>query len=126
MPRHVGGLGGAQSFHVAHHDDDAERVGQRRYLALHDVAQLGMRGLLLRIGRVGFDERDVHVFSSLIEGTDSFAAAAERLVDGDAREPGRELRVARELVQVLVGVEIGLLHHILGIVVRPSTARTAR
>ena len=40
------------------------------------------------------------------------AQTGESLVDGDPREPGRELRAVGELVEVRVGVDVGLLHHV--------------
>ena len=40
---------------------------------------------------------------------------AERLVDRDPREPRREARALRELVEVQVGVHVRLLHHVLGL-----------
>ena len=39
----------------------------------------------------------------------------QRLVDRDADDPGVELGIALELVQVLVGLHEGLLQHVLGI-----------
>jgi hypothetical protein len=39
----------------------------------------------------------------------------ERLIQGDANQPCRELRILSELVQVLEGLHKSLLHHILGI-----------
>jgi len=38
-------------------------------------------------------------------------------VDYDAREPGREFRVAGELIEVLIGPHVGVPHHILGLAV---------
>src|SRR5262245_19649162 len=43
--------------------------------------------------------------------------AGERLVNGDLRQPGRELRSAVELCQVRIRVDVRLLHHILGFVI---------
>ena len=39
---------------------------------------------------------------------------------GDARQPGREARAARELVEVLERAHVGVLHDVLGLVLVPE------
>jgi hypothetical protein len=43
----------------------------------------------------------------------STAHARQRLVDGNSRQPGRKPGGAVELAQVRKGVDVGLLHHVL-------------
>ena len=42
------------------------------------------------------------------------AHAGERFIDGDASEPGAEGGAAGELIQVLVGADVGGLHDLFG------------
>ena len=51
------------------------------------------------------------------DGFVGFAAAQlhERLIDGDTHDPGVELGIALELVEVLIGLHEGLLEHVFGI-----------
>ena len=84
----LGRLGRGEPHHVAQHGDRAE-VGRQRLERLHDRAALA-RGLVVVApgGRLG----------DVVEGRLRPAAADEvvALVDGDAIEPGGQLRAARK------------------------------
>jgi hypothetical protein len=43
------------------------------------------------------------------------AQPAERLVHGDARQPGRQAGLAAKLLEMRKRADIGLLHHVLGL-----------
>ena len=44
-----------------------------------------------------------------------FALQADRRIDGDAVQPGEKQRVTLEPLQRLVGIQEGILHHVLGV-----------
>ena len=89
----------AQPLHVAQHDHQAERLGQPVDALLQQPADLGAPGLGLGTGGRGRGERRSRRPSVRVRGLElgevgprpAPALAAERLVERDAREPGREL-----------------------------------
>ena len=109
-------------FNVAQGEDGAE-AGRKALDGLaKDVGELGLVVLLLGIGApLGEVTRDGAFFGLdvLVHG-DGFAGLAlaethEALVDRDADEPGRELGVSLELVQLLVSLEECVLRDVFGV-----------
>ena len=126
-----GGLGRAQPLDLAQHEHGAELLGQRVDRGLEQPAQLAARRQPLRVRPVaGGAAVQVHVVRVVRPGpcrpkvlerdhARGGAPPAERLVDGDPRQPGRESPRLRELAQPGVGAQVGLLQHVLGLGVAP-------
>jgi hypothetical protein len=117
----------------AHQEHRAERVGQGVDLPLEHRARLGAhRRALGRLGgaRVVVVRRLVEVGAAIhpdhLRGPLALAPARDRLVDDDARQPGRELRVAAKAADRAVREQVSFLDCILGLgVVAENRARRA-
>src|SRR5205814_569064 len=113
----------AQPFDLAQHEHGAKGVGKLRYRFFEQLADLLARDR--RVGRIRLraaHERftiDVHYGDALpyqMTMTTLFGAAAtERLVDHDTREPSRQSRLAFERANVGEGRNIGGLDGFLGL-----------
>ncbi len=113
----LGGLGRRQPFDRAQHEDGAVRDAERVDGALEQGLHLLPRGNLLGggAGRLGFVGHGVIVLPGRRLGPMALAEPGVGLVDRDAGHPGREAGPALEAVQVLVGADVGLLHHVLDV-----------
>jgi hypothetical protein len=109
-------------FNVAQ-GKDAAKAGRKTLNGLtKNVGEFGLVVLLLGVGApLGEVARDGSFFglNVLVHG-DGFAGLAlaqphEALIDGDADEPGRELGVSLELVQLLVGLEECVLRNVFSV-----------
>ena len=121
-PEGLGRLFGREVFDVAEREDGAKAGRQPLDGLAEDVAELGLAedllGIRAPLGEVARDGAllglDVLVHGDGLAGL-AFAQAHEALVDGDADEPGGELRVSLELVELFVGLEKGVLGDVFGV-----------
>jgi hypothetical protein len=101
------------------HEGAAVGLGQGVDGALEQHAQLAGQGLLLGVGLLGDQSCHLALIGpvGLARRLELLAAAdpGQRFIDGDPGEPGGELGPAGELREVRVGVDIGLLHDVLGL-----------
>ena len=116
----VGGLGGAEFFDVAQHDDGAVVLGQAEDGLFEEISELRAGGALLGVGGFGGHlHGKFSVVFVVVQWLDAIALAetGQGFVYGDAGEPGGEGRAGGELVEVLVGADVGVLHDVFGFAV---------
>ena len=101
----------------AHHEDGAVGNAQRVDGALEQGVDLLPRGNLLggRAGRFGLVGHGVVVLPGRRLRAMAFAEPGVGFVDRDPSHPGGEAGPALETVQMLVGADVGLLHHVLDV-----------
>ena len=112
---HLGRLRDAELLDAAQHEDLPKLLGQPIDRRLHDSQQVVARCRVL-----GLDLNEVGQREHVLLGLDDLgraAHAAERFVDGDAREPGLEAVRAAKLVEVVVGANVRGLHDVARLVV---------
>jgi hypothetical protein len=113
-----GGFGGAEVFNVAEGDYDAVLLGESEDGLFEKLAGFSAGGVFFRAGRRGGEVHGrvsvrVGVIELRIAGAQ--AETGQGFVDGDASEPGGKQRASGELVEVLVGADVGVLHDVLGL-----------
>ena len=111
-----------QMFDVTEGEDGAKTWGQTLNGTTEDIRELALVEYLLGIGPpLGKIAGNATVFglNVLVHGDClrgfALAQAHQALVDGDAGQPGRELGVALELIEFLVGLEEGILGDVFGV-----------
>ena len=117
------GLGGVHALDVAQHEHRAVVLRQRRDRGFEQLSRFSMRSLLLGVG-----PRRLHpahpVLAFLVRHgallTAALAHPAERLVHRDPGEPGGERGASRELAEVQVALDVGVLHDVLGLGIVPQ------
>ena len=113
-----GGFGGAEVFDIAERDHDAVLLGEPENGLFEKLAGFRARSVFFRAGR---RRGEVHGRVSVIVGVvelriaGALAETGQGFVDGDAGEPGGKLGAPGELVEVLVGADVGVLHDVLGL-----------
>ncbi len=126
----IGGLLDVHPLHDARDEDHAEDIRQFIDCAFDDALDftLGHGPFRIACGRNGKldDLRVERLFRQRAELDMRLAASrpAKRLVDGNARQPGRQPGLAAKVVEMGKGPDIGFLHHVLGFAVAAQdTAR---
>jgi hypothetical protein len=109
-------------FNIAQGKDGPEAGRETLDGLLQDLSKLGLSIILFRIGApLGKVTRDGSVFGLdvLVHGDGltglALAEAHKALVDGDADQPGRELGVSLELVELLVCLEKCILRNVFSV-----------
>jgi hypothetical protein len=115
-----GRFSGAEFLDVAQHDDGAVVVREAEDGFFEKVSELRSGGALLGVeGHGGHRHGVVSVVFVVVQWFDSAALAetGQSFVYSDAGEPGGEGRTGGELVEMLVGADVGVLHDVLSFAV---------
>ena len=112
----VGRFRGTETVHIPQLQNGPIAYRQSQDLTLNGPPQLVDERLLLRIqARVdAVINGSLSHFKMGFFGNAMFLTGSRHgLVDGDAKQPGRKLRLSGELIQVRVSIQIDLLHKVI-------------
>jgi len=122
-------LRSAQFFDVSKHDNGAELFGKAKHCIFKKLTEFRSGRILLRIQRsLDHIHRKFSILPGLLQllGAVARAEPRQRFVDRNARQPGGKRCASGVLVQVLVGPDVSILHHIFrfGIIVQDRARDT--